>query len=151
VNHHFGSKAELIERLAHRCQKRFSEWIGPIQGKSGLDSVLRIVGAYVRHFEAPTPEGRAMLVMWGAAFPRSSSVDGMREADRRARAGILHCIAQGKRDGSISSRVDGPAVAVLLLGLLRGVAAQLMTDREGAQGRRARAQCLRFVTQALTD
>lgn len=150
VNHHFGSKAELIERLAHRCQKRFSEWIGPIGGRSGLDGILEIVDAYVRHFEAPTPEGRAMLVMWGAAFPRSSPVDGMVEADRRARAGILQCVSQGKRDGSISKRIDGPAFAVTLLGLLRGVAAQFLTDHDGINMPRARSQCLRFVTQALS-
>lgn len=150
VNHHFGSKAELVGRLARRCQKRFpAHVLGRVDGLNGIDGILRIVDAYLRHFEAPTADGRALLVMWGATFPAGSSVDGIIDADQWARDAIAYWVKRGKRDGSISRHVDAAASSVALLGLIRGVAAQFLTEPHAIDMPAVRAQCARFVTDGL--
>lgn len=150
ANHHFGSKAELVERLARRSQDRFMGALERVEGSTGLDEIVRTVDAYLRHFEKPTPEGRSLLVMWGATFPNGSSLAGIADADGRARDAFARGIARGKRDGSISPQVDGRAFAVALLGLIRGVAAQFLTERDAVDTRAVRAQCRRFVTIGLS-
>jgi hypothetical protein len=64
----------------------------------------------------------------GKLFPTESSLEGILAADRRAYGGWAAHIRDGQRDGSIRSDIDPTASAVILHGLIRGVAALLLTE-----------------------
>ena len=46
--------------------------------------ILLSVDAYLELFEDPSPDQRALLVMWGSTFPSRASVDGMADAESDA-------------------------------------------------------------------
>lgn len=155
--HHFGSKDALVERLAVRAQDRIQEALEQATasgearpgGPAALDAICRMVDVYLERFEDPTPEERALLVLWGSTFPSSASVAIMHEADRRSYEGIADLVADGHRDGSIRADLDPAATAVVILGTMRGTAALLITHRETADVRRVREDCRRIVARAL--
>lgn len=150
ANHHFGSKSDLIERLAERVQDDFTESLLVNGSSTGLDAILTIVRAYLRHFEAPTPAARALLVMWGATFPSQSSVDGIGEADNRSRDLVQMWIERGQVDGSVRADVDPSAFSIVLLAIVRGVAAQRLTDAAAIDVDAVLADCERFVVAGLS-
>ena len=101
--------------------------------------------------------------MWGATFPSQASIDGMVEAEQRSYDGWADLIRRGQDDGSIRRDLDPTALAVVLFGMMRGVAALLLTESrdEGHEPRpgdvrrldrrRTRAsRCRRISTTTLT-
>ena len=104
---------------------------------------------YLELFEDPTADERALIVMWGATFPSHASIDGMLEADRRSYDGWADLIRHGQRDGSIRHDVDATASAVALFGLMRGVAALLLTESDITDMRNVRATCDAWIVAAL--
>ena len=149
ANHHFGSKDALVDRLARRAQERFFHAMAEVDAATGRDGIVRMVEAYLSHFEEPTAEGRSLLVMWGATFPGRSSVAGFVEADQRARDAVAAWVVRGQEDGSVSSEVEPAGFAVALLGLVRGVAAQQLAEPAAIDTHRLRAQCRRLVERGL--
>ena len=155
--HHFGSKDALVTELAARAQTRVSLAIdeakrreaGESSGLSALDEIVIGVDAYLELFDEPGPDERALLVMWGSTFPSSASVDGMAEAERRSYEGLSELIARGHADGSVRPDVDVTTSAVLLHGLMRGVAALYLTDRRPADMRAVRQTSRQWITAAL--
>lgn len=155
--HHFGSKDSLVARLAQRAQERIgSAMMATLESQSrrvedlsGLDIVYQTVDSYLEMFEHPEADERALLVMWGSTFPSSSSVEGMIEAERRSYGGLSEVIASGQQDGSIRTNVDPTASAVLLLGMMRGIAALLLTDSAITDMRRVRRTCADWITSSL--
>jgi AcrR family transcriptional regulator len=155
--HHFGSKDILVASLAQRAQERISSAMlatlerqsRKVEELSGLEVVYLAVDSYLELFEHPGPDERALLVMWGSTFPSLSSVEGMVEAERRSYDGLSEVIASGQGDGSITGDVDPTASAVLLLGMMRGVAALLLTDSALTDMRRVRRTCREWITRSL--
>jgi AcrR family transcriptional regulator len=136
--HHFGSKDAFVARVAACAQDRVRGAMRAAIERSqrdaaemtGLELVRASVDTYLELFEHPTADDRVLIVMWGATFPSESSIDGMLDADRRAYDGWADVIERGQHDGSIRADVNAAASAVILHGLLRGVAALLLTESE---------------------
>lgn len=155
--HHFGSKDALVARLAERAQRVIAQTIWGAQQRSAqqsgplsaLDEVVVTVDAYIELFEDPTPELRALLVMWGSTFPSSASVEGMEQAERWSYEGLSQLIASGQRDGSVRSDVDAVSSAIVLHGLMRGVAALLLTEAGDPDTADLRNACHHWVDSAL--
>jgi len=155
--HHFGSKDALVERLAGRAQDGIREALenghaasaALREGRTALESVCLMVDVYLGLFEDPTPEQRALLVLWGSTFASSASVEVMREAGRRSYEGIAELVATGHRDGSIRADLDPGATAVVILGMMRGAAALLIADRDATEMRRVRDSCRAMTARAL--
>src|SRR2546423_1960325 len=155
--YHFGSKDALVARVARRSQDHFYEsMVAAVERMQEsvdhiptLELVRSAVDTYLQWFEQPTPEGRALLVMWGATFPSETSVKGMVEADQRSYEGWSQLIASGQDDGSIRTDLDPGSVAVLIQGMIRGVAALLLTDSEVTDMGRVRETCIACITGAL--
>lgn len=151
--HHFGAKDTLVARLAERAQERIAAFMlerqPPLAQVTGLDVVYNTVDSYLDLFQHPSPDVRALLVMWGSTFPSSSSVEGMVDAERRGYEGLSEVIASGQGDGSIRPDADPTASAVLLLGMMRGIAALLLTDSALTDMRRVRRTCRDWVTMSL--
>ena len=155
--HHFGSKDVLVARLARLAQNQIDDAAraaveargGDAACISGLDLVRSTVDVYLQRFEHPTSGDRALIVMWGATFPAEASVEGMAEADRRSYDGWAELIREGQRDGSINKDVDARSSAVLLHGLIRGVAAIVLTDPDPTDLIGLRGACQMWITSAL--
>jgi AcrR family transcriptional regulator len=155
--HHFGSKDALLSRLAERAQERIAAAMDArpehqsrhVDGLSGLEVVYVTVDAYLELFEHPSPDERALLVMWGATFAATSSVEGMVEAERRSYTGLARVISDGQRDGSIRPDVDPIASAVVVLGMMRGTAALLLTDSALTDMTSVRRTCHDWIDRSL--
>jgi AcrR family transcriptional regulator len=155
--HHFGSKDALVARLARRSQDRVlaatRNALGradrPAENLSALDLIRTTLSTYLELFEHPTAEERALIVMWGATFPSEASIDGMVEAEQRSYDGWADLISRGQDDGSIRRDLDPEALAVVLFGMMRGVAALLLTESETKDMSRVRATCDAWILGAL--
>jgi AcrR family transcriptional regulator len=155
--HHFGSKDALVARLAQRAQGRIGQQMLEAQPRhaersgrlSALDELFLTVDDYLEMFEDPTPDQRALLVMWGSSFPSGASVDGMADAERRSYEGLSQLIVSGQHDGSVRADVDPIATAVLLHGLMRGLAALRLTDSGLTDMRGVRVTCHHWISSAL--
>jgi len=149
VNHHFGSKSVLVDRLTERAQYRSFEHMEGQVHKSGRETILAVVDDYVALRETQPKDIQSFLVMWGAAFPEQTPVTGFKEADLRSRANLERTIRQGQKDGSINKQRDPAATAVFILALMRGVAAQTLIAEEELNPKQVREQCRAFVEAAL--
>jgi AcrR family transcriptional regulator len=150
VNHHFGSKAALVERLARRTQRDFVASLGRMDGRE-LDALLQIVDSYLGGVGQNSQQTRAFFVMWGAALPEEA---GLRSVfmgeDARFRNGIEALVRSGQDNGTIRSAIDPAGVALVLVGLLRGIAAQFLVSPESVALNGARAACEQFLRRTLT-
>ena len=156
-NHHFGSKDALVARLARRSQDRVSAATLNVlerahqdpENVSALDVLRTTLDTYLELFENPTDEERALIVMWGATFPSQASIDGMLEADQRSYDGWAELIGRGQEDGSIRRDLDPTAAAVVLFGMMRGVAALVLTESDVKDMGSVRATCDAWIVGAL--
>ncbi len=149
VNHHFGTKEALIDRLARQCQEQFWQAFAEIDVETGLAGILATIDTYFGHVERPTAYGRAFLVMWGAALPAVSTAPSIAEADARTRKAFIGWIRTGHRDGSICRDVQAAPFAAILLGMLHGVAAQVFIAHGAVDLVALRRQCHDMVRKAL--
>jgi AcrR family transcriptional regulator len=135
-SHHFGSKDALISEVARVAQDRFSratvassEQADQVFSElSAFERLRATVNTYLARFEKAGAEERALIVMWGSTFPSEASAEGMADADRRAHEGWVATLLDGAKDGSIRADLDPDATALVVTGLIRGVAAQLLSE-----------------------
>ena len=155
--HHFGSKDALVARVAARAQDRVRAATAlaitaahqDIDELSALNLLRATVDTYIGLFQQPTADERALIVMWGATFPSDSSIDGMLEADRTSYEGWTDLILSGHDDGSIRADADPASCAVILHGLMRGVAALLLTESQYTDMTTVRETIADWITKAL--
>jgi AcrR family transcriptional regulator len=148
VNHHFGSKAALVERLAERSQRHFAASLGA--GSSGGDAMTALADAYLTAVATATAELRAFFVMWGAALPSDGQLRRVFTAgDARFRGVVETLVRDGQEAGTIASEVDPAIFAVVFVGLLRGIAAQFLVAPGDVGIKAARAECARWIRSSL--
>jgi AcrR family transcriptional regulator len=148
VNHHFGSKAALVERLAERSQRHFAASLAA--DSSGGDSVTAFADAYLTAVLTATAEMRAFFVMWGAALPSDGQLRPVFMAgDTRFRRTVEALVRVGQEDGTIATDSDPAAFAVVFVGLVRGIAAQFLVAPDDVDIKSARAECARFIRASL--
>ena len=149
VNHHFGSKDELIDQLARYAQENFWAAFDTISVETGYDGVMATFETFYGQIVPPTSFGRAYMVMWGGALPMKSAKTVVVETDNRSRALLVDWIRTGHADGTIPLDVDAEATAVTLLAMLRGLAAQLQISPELAKTDGLYAQYRRSFSAVL--
>ncbi|HTZ16722.1 MAG TPA: TetR/AcrR family transcriptional regulator [Mycobacterium sp.] len=128
VNHHFGSKAMLIERLNNVVDDLYSSRIqSAMEGKRGFDSLSAFVEAYLALVTGPDPIARVQIMLWAQGF---SATGGMRasrvEWDHRFRDGVTTLVRRALAE--TYGDVDLAATALVVVGMLRGTAMQLLLD-----------------------
>jgi AcrR family transcriptional regulator len=149
VNHHFGTKAALVERLAERAQGAFVERVAR-NGGDELGALVCLAGAYLEEVSGAGEHSRAFFVMWGAALPYDSALRPVFVAgDARFRDGVAAVVRAGQKNGTVSGDVSPLGFAVALVGMLRGVAAQFLVDPGGVDVAATRAACEHFVRATL--
>ncbi|WP_433787103.1 TetR/AcrR family transcriptional regulator [Actinomycetospora sp. CA-101289] len=122
VTHHFGSKQALLEALARSAQAGFVAGLEDVP--AGLEHLLRLVAGYVRALAGAGVASRAFLLLWATAPTSPELAPIFAERDERFRADLHADVAQGVADGAVRADVDPHAVAVAVLGQLRGISMQ---------------------------
>jgi AcrR family transcriptional regulator len=149
ANHHFGSKAALVERLARRSQRDFVAGLADLDGQE-LRALLSMIDAYLARVGENSGDTRAFFVMWGAALPEEAALQPVFVTDdARFRGGIEALVRAGQAHQVIRADAEPVGVAVALVGLLRGIAAQFLVDPQGVDVGAARAACEQFVRYTL--
>jgi AcrR family transcriptional regulator len=128
INHLFGSKARMIDRLNDVAFDLYREETElALRGKEGIDLVLAFAETYLRLVTGDDPIGRVQVVLWVEAVSDASEIRPSRVLwDQRFREGVAALVV---RACSCSGpEIDGEAIAFVIVGLLRGVALQLLID-----------------------
>jgi AcrR family transcriptional regulator len=155
--HYFRSKDSLVAQLARRAQdgitsatlQSLDQAQQTPEEVSALDLVQVTFDTYLDLVFRANSDQRALIVMWGSTFPSHSSVEGMVEADRRSHDGWAELVERGQGEGSIRTDLKPRAAAVVLQGLLRGIAGVLMTDPEVSEFEQVRQTCHDWISSAL--
>ena len=151
ANHHFGSKATLIERLAKRFQREFVENVHlDHESADSIEVLSGLVQTYLLSIGRHGETGRAFFVMWGAALPAEASLRPVfADDDANFRAGVEAWLRKGQDNGSVDPLVDPSAGAVVLVGMLRGVVAQYLVDPQAVDLPAAVRTCQQFVEKTF--
>jgi AcrR family transcriptional regulator len=124
VTHHFGSRQGLLDVLTRQLQDRFA---APASELRGLDRLLQLVDAYLVHLRAGDLAARVFLVLWAEALTAEPDLRPVfAERDARFRATLAECLHEGITIGDIRPDVDPDALALALVGQLRGMGLQLL-------------------------
>ena len=137
VTHHFGSKQALLEALARSAQAGFVAGLEDVP--PGLEHLVRLVAGYVAALAGVGVASRAFLLLWASAPTSPELAPIFAERDERFRADLREDVVAGIAEGSVRPDVDPQAVAVAVLGQLRGISMQdqltpdaVDTERVGA-------------------
>ncbi|MBY8881078.1 TetR/AcrR family transcriptional regulator [Actinacidiphila acidipaludis] len=148
VNHQFGSRDQLMVRLAETVQGRFTP--AP-EGRRGRAHVLNVVDDYLGTVRSDARAMRVFLRLWAAAVgdeePGLSAAFTRRDAFFRDY--LRDALAEGRADGSVRADIDPAATAVALVGLVRGIAMQCQVDPALASDDRVRAAALALIDHGL--
>ena len=148
VNHHFGSRDQLMSRLTEAVQGRFTPDPG---ARRGRERVLSVVGDYLALVRSSPQDMRVFLRLWAAAI--GNEEPGLRDAftrrDARFRDYLEDAISEGLADGSVPPGTDASATAAVLVGLVRGIAMQCQYDPALSADDRVRDAALALVSRSL--
>jgi AcrR family transcriptional regulator len=148
ANHHFGSRAALVERLASLAQREFVGAL--VERNADPDAVVAIADAYLDRVSSNSAASRAFFVMWGASFAEEAPVRRIFVADDdRFRRGIEALVQTGQDRGTIRSDADPVGFAVAFVALLRGLGAQFLVNPDGMDLSAARTTCEQLVRSHL--
>jgi AcrR family transcriptional regulator len=124
VNHHFGTKEELVRAVIMHAQRTFAL---PTTDATGLDLLLLTVERYIDYLRERRPAGQAFLLLWAAAVGSESSLRAMFvERDTWFRDLLAGHVREGIKEGSVRTDANPAAAATAILGMLRGIGLQLM-------------------------
>lgn len=100
----------------------------PDVGGSAADWLAETVRAYLRNVSRRRPSAGAFLQMWGEAIAADPVLMPLyAEQDAGFRRLLADKVREGIADGSVRADADPEAMAVSLVGLVRGIALQLIS------------------------
>ena len=125
VNHHFGTKAALVARLAERTQTE----VAALLPDPSTTTLRELVDGYLELASKDEWWARAYFALCGAAVPKSAALrDIMAERDERLRAHTAEIVASDQQRGLIRSDIDPGSLALTIVGMIRGISTQLFVD-----------------------
>lgn len=130
VNHRFGSKDELVDRIIEEATRHYVRAARERIGTStGLEAVLAVCALYLDLVDGPDPIGRVHVVLWSEAVAYTASRrEAQLEWDRQFRAFLAGLIHDGIAEGSIRADLGVEDTALTIVGALRGAAMQMLLD-----------------------
>jgi AcrR family transcriptional regulator len=147
VNHQFGSRARLLEAVVRDAQ----QFDVPDTGETGLDRIGALVSTYVATLRQRGATGRAFLLLWAEAVGADPVLAPLfAERDAWFRGLLTDYLRAGIDDGSVRPDVDPESVALALVGLVRGVAMQVMSTAADTPVDRLAQQVTSLVVRGLT-
>ncbi|MFL6158875.1 MAG: TetR/AcrR family transcriptional regulator [Marmoricola sp.] len=150
VNHRFGSKDELVDRIIEHATRYYAVTaIERVGERTGLAALLEVCAMYLDLVEDPDPLGRVHVVLWSEAVAHTATRrTAQLEWDRQFRRFAENLIEDGIAEGTVRSDLAVAEAALTIVGALRGVAMQLLLD-EGIDLPRARDLVREMVLAAL--
>ena len=129
VSHHFGGKQQLLAAVVNHAQL----FDLPVTDSCGLDQLTLLISTYLTTFRERAPAPQAFLLLWSEAVASDPVLAPLfAERDAWFRGLLASYVRSGIDDGSIRTDADPEAVAVSVLGLLRGIGMQLISTAEQA-------------------
>ena len=106
----------------------------PEHGDSAATWLAETVRLYLKNVTSRSPSAGAFLQMWGEAIAADPVLMPLyAEHDAGFRRLLSGKVREGIRDGSVRADADPEAMAVFLVGLLRGIALQLISTPRPAR------------------
>jgi AcrR family transcriptional regulator len=149
--HRFGSKAGLLRALAAHIGERFRQQREAAPKRApGLDSIRGSITVYFSRTDQSWTSTRALLVMMTEGFMEGSELrQNVMAYNRSALSFFEQHIRMGIESGEIPRDADPKITAVILLGAMRGVMLQWLSDNDiDLHG--VRDRLLAIVDQVLT-
>lgn len=126
VSHHYGSREAFLRVVARSLRQRFVDAEQQTHHEPGLDALIANVELYL---SGTSPASRAVNVMLTEAIVGGGSLlEDMRAFTATSRKFYASQIRHGIERGEMRKGLDPEAQAVMILGMLRGVAAQALLD-----------------------
>ena len=118
----------MIDRLNDVVYELYrSEAELALKGRKGIDLVLTFADTYLRLVNGDDPIGRVQVVLWVEAVSDASEIRPSRVLwDQRFREGVAALVTRACTGSK--HEIDADAMAFVIVGLLRGVALQLLID-----------------------
>jgi AcrR family transcriptional regulator len=133
ANHHFGSKAALVDRLAQRSRSRFqAEFRSQFRARADdeIEALVRGADLFLAAGGRGTDEVRGFFVLWGSALPEEAAHrEGFIAHDRRVRTFVQRLVEFGQRRGTIRADVNPAGFAAAYMSLLRGAVPLMLMDQ----------------------
>lgn len=150
VTHLFGTKAALIERLNDIVDEMYRSRVEPaLAGTQGIGSVEAFVETYLGMVTSSDPMARVHVVLWAQAVAGAPELRASRsEWDRHFRAGVAELVARATDRPAVDA--DCQETALVIVGLLRGVAMQHLLDPSAVSMRAATDRVVRAVRGLLS-
>jgi AcrR family transcriptional regulator len=146
VNHHFGSKARLLEELIRYTQ----QFDVPTDSPTGLGRLTQFVEAYLGGMHDRSPRSEAFLKLWTESAGAESALAPLfAERDAWFRDFIAQHVRDGLTDGSIADGVDPDLAAVVIIGLLRGTAMMVFSTARDVSAAELSVEVARSVGRSL--
>jgi AcrR family transcriptional regulator len=146
VTHHFGNRANLLRAVLRDAQTIPL----PDVGENAADWLAQTVRAYLRNVTTRRPAARAFLQMWSEAIALDPVLVPLyAEQDAHFRRLLAGKVREGIADGSVRADADPDALAVSLVGLVRGIALQLISTPPPARVRAIVDEAERATRRAL--
>lgn len=146
VSHHYGSREAFIRVVAQSLRQRFIDAEQQTHPAPGFEALIANVELYL---SGSSPISRAVNVMLTEAIVGGGSLlDDMRSFTATSRKYFAHQIRAGIERGEMRKDLDPEAQAVMILGMLRGVAAQALLD-DKVQKNKLRAEIVATIRRML--
>lgn len=124
VSHHFGSRENLLRAVMRDAQT----FTLPEPDGSAAEWLAQTVRAYLTNVTRRRPSAAAFLQMWGEAIAADPVLMPLyAKQDAGFRRLLADKVREGIADGSVRPDADPDAIAVALVGLVRGIALQLIS------------------------
>ena len=146
VSHHYGSREAFLRVVAQSLRQRFVDAEQQTHHEPGLDALIANVELYL---SGTGPTSRAVNVMLTEAIVGGGSLlEDMRAFTATSRKFFANQIRQGIERGEMRKDLDPDAQAVMILGMLRGVAAQALLD-DKVQKQKLRGEIVATIRRML--
>ena len=151
VNHRFGSKLELLDRLIEHGQHEFQDNVlGPaLAGKRGLEALLEATNARLRGGDRGQRALAFYTVMGECLGPVPQIRPAYVRAGRLLRDSFMGWIAEGQADGHIRLDIAVEAAAALIAALTRGVVFQSLIEPDAFDLEQIRREAREWLIRAL--
>jgi len=153
VSHRFGSKAGLLKSVISQIGDRFiTDQIGDaIEQDSAIESLKSYITIYLQEVGKREGSLTALYVIMGEALGSADDIRAEVAAfNERARIRMSGIIQRGINNGEFRSDIDAKSMAVLIKGMLRGVAMQYLLDPDAVDLDKVLPQMHRSAIVALT-
>ncbi|AYF79493.1 hypothetical protein D7D52_30025 [Nocardia yunnanensis] len=116
-----------------------------------VEVLAQFVEDYLTAMVGHAQTGRAFLVMWGAAIPADAALRPVFAIDdARFRLGTQTLLRAGQANGTVADSVDQEATAAVVVGMVRGIAAQYLIAPKAFDLPTAARTCRQFLRNSLS-